>query len=1011
MILITSTTVTASEIDRVALLEFKAKIEDDPSGVFNSWNDTTHFCQWHGVACGRRHQRVTALELISLKLSGSISPHIGNLSFLRDLRLYDNNFIGEIPPQIASLRRLERLDLANNSLGGEFPPNISSCSNLILIQCSNNNLGGVLPVEISSLLKLQRLSLSNNHFTGTIPPSFGNMSSLDALILYQNNLSGNIPSTLGQLRNLTIFALSQNRFSGLIPNSIFNLSLVRVLDIGSNYQIQGTLPPDLGISLPNLYFFSISRNQFTGTIPNSISNASNLEVLQLDENQFSGRVPSLEKIQRLRWITVFTNNLGSGKDDDLTFLSSLVNTTTLEAIQIGVNNFGGQLPEQISNFSRKLWHLSFDQNQIVGSLPIGIENLINLNSFQASDNKLSGSIPSSIARLQNLNMLYLFGNRFSGSIPSSIGNLTRLLSLRLRGNNLHGSIPSSLAKCQNLLELDLSLNNFSGAIPAEIMDLSTLSIVLDLSYNRLSGFLPQQVQNLRNLGYLDVSNNMLSGEIPNSLGNCIRLENLYMESNFFQGNIPSSLSSLKGLQGLDLSRNNFSGQIPEFLGRVQMLQVLNLSYNNFEGMVPTEGIFKNATATLVMGNRGLCGGIAELQLPKCSFDKPKKRINLRTKMVISIISLLLGITTVLTCLSFWWLRKRKGKCTSEESGNMLLEVSYHSILRATNEFSSANLIGTGSFGSVYKGILDGQGTVVAIKVLNLMRQGASRSFIAECEALRNVRHRNLVKILTVCSSIDFQGNDFKALVYEYMVNGSLEEWLHPSPMLDEQPKCLNLLQRLSIAIDVACALEYLHHFCQIPIVHCDLKPSNVLLDDKMTAHVGDFGLAKLISESNFQSPMNQTNSIGVRGTIGYIPPGKYACILISIFKLSSLNLYCNFYIAEYGVGSEVSTYGDTYSYGILLLEIFTGKKPTDDIFGEGLNLIDFVKRALHEDSMQIVDPNLLEDKKNNNSISNECLISIFDIGISCSAELPHERMNVRDVVARLSTIRIKLQGV
>ncbi|XP_058009276.1 probable LRR receptor-like serine/threonine-protein kinase At3g47570 [Hevea brasiliensis] len=891
MILITSTTVAGNEIDRLALLEFKAKIEHDPSGVFNSWNDTTHFCQWYGVTCGKRHQRVTALKLVSLKLFGSISPHIGNLSFLRDLNLYDNNFNGEIPPQIVFLRRLERLDLANNSLGGVIPPNISSCSNLILIQCSNNNLEGVLPMELSSLLKLNRLALSNNRLTGTIPPSFGNVSSLDALILYQNNLSGSLPSTLGQLRNLTILALSQNSFSGLIPSSIFNLSFLRVLDIGSNYQIQGTLPPDLGISLPNLYFFSISRNQFTGTIPNSISNSSKLEVLQLDENQFTGKVPSLEKTHRLRWITVFTNNLGSGEADDLIFLSSLANTTTLEAVQIGVNNFGGKLPEQISNFSRKLWHLSFDQNQIVGNIPMGIENLINLNAFQASDNKLSGTFPPSIGKLQNLNMLYLFGNLFSGSIPPSIGNLTSLLSLRLRGNNLHGNIPASLAKCQNLLELDLSLNNFSGAIPPEIMDLSTLSIVLDLSYNRLSGFLPNQVQNLRNLGYLDVSNNVLSGEIPSSLGDCVLLEVLYMESNFFQGIIPSSLSSLKGLQRLDISRNNFSGQIPEFLAGFKSLQVLNLSYNNFEGMVPIEGVFKNATGTLVMGNRNLCGGIPEFQLPRCSFDKPKKRINLKMKVIISIISLLLGITIVLACVFCCWSRKIKRESTSDAYGNMLLEVSYQSILKATNEFSSANLIGTGSFGSVYKGILDRQGIIVAVKVLNLMRQGASKSFITECEALRNIRHRNLVKVLTACSSIDFHGNDFKALIYEFMVNGSLEEWLHPPPMLDEKPKSLNLLQRLSIAIDIACALEYLHHNCQIPIVHCDLKPSNVLLDDKMTARVSDFGLAKFISKSNFQSSLDQTKSIGVRGTIGYIPPDKYTFIITILDNFHFCILY------------------------------------------------------------------------------------------------------------------------
>ena len=138
--------------------------------------------------------------------------------------------------------------------------------------------------------------------------------------------------------------------------------------------------------------------------------------------------------------------------------------------------------------------------------------------------------------------------------------------------------------------------------------------------------------------------------------------------------------------------------------------------------------------------------------------------------------------------------------------------------------------------------------IVAIKVLKLQQQRASKSFIAESRALRSIQHRNIVKIFTVCSSIDFSGNDFKALVLEYMPNGSLDGWLHPSANELHPLKILNLIQRLNLAIDIACALEYLHNHCRPPIVHCDLKPSNILLDDDMVAHVSDFGLATIISE-------------------------------------------------------------------------------------------------------------------------------------------------------------------
>ncbi|KAK3012868.1 hypothetical protein RJ639_009845 [Escallonia herrerae] len=180
----------------------------------------------------------------------------------------------------------------------------------------------------------------------------------------------------------------------------------------------------------------------------------------------------------------------------------------------------------------------------------------------------------------------------------------------------------------------------------------------------------------------------------------------------------------------------------------------------------------------------------------------------------------------------------------------LLKLSYRSLLKATNGFSSSNLIGVSGFGSVYKGTLDEGGKVVAVKVLNLEHRRASKSFMAECEALRNIRHRNLVKVLSVCSGFDHQGNEFKALVYELMANRSLDVWLHPSnPRRGEWPtRSLSLLQRLNIAIDVASALEYLHHHCHASIVHGDINTTNVFLDSEMTAHVGGFGLSTLIGE-------------------------------------------------------------------------------------------------------------------------------------------------------------------
>jgi serine/threonine protein kinase len=223
-------------------------------------------------------------------------------------------------------------------------------------------------------------------------------------------------------------------------------------------------------------------------------------------------------------------------------------------------------------------------------------------------------------------------------------------------------------------------------------------------------------------------------------------------------------------------------------------------------------------------------------------------------------------------------RKRPMAATSLQDQRLAC-VSYTELQASTNGFSMVYLIGLGSFGSVYKGVLPSNGAIVAIKVLNLQFRGASKSFIHECNALRSLCHRNLLKIITACSSIDHQGNDFKSLVFYFMSNGNLDQWLHP--IKDEQHRCkrLSFIQRLNIAMDVAYALEYLHLYCHTPIVHCNVKPSNVLLNEDMVAHVGDFGLAKFVFEASHLSKnqyMSDCLSSVLKGSIGYIPPGTFS---------------------------------------------------------------------------------------------------------------------------------------
>ncbi|XP_020420816.1 probable LRR receptor-like serine/threonine-protein kinase At3g47570 [Prunus persica] len=977
-----------NETDRLALLAIKAQIKQDPHTVLSSWNESIHFCSWHGVSCGRRHrQRVTRLDLQSQKLAGSLSPHIGNLSFLRALKLQNNSFSNKIPPEIGNLRRLQVLSLHNNSFSGPIPYNISYCSNLIFMNIGLNRLVGKIPSEFGSLSKLQQFVLQGNNLTGKIPPSLGNLSSLEVLAATQNNLVGSLPTSLGQLKNLTYLSLGANKLTGTIPPSIYNLSALDTFYLAYN-QIQGRLPSDLGKTLPNLQVFNIGTNQFFGSIPLSLSNATSLRQFSIPYNNLTGQVPDFRKLHDLERFYIHQNHLGSGTDGDLTFLTDLTNSTELKYLIMHDNYFGGTLPTSISNLSTKIEMFWFYRNQIHGTIPTEIGNLVSLESLGMRENSFTGSIPTEIQKLSSLVELEISYNQLSGSIPSSLGNLTKLYRLFLQGNNLEGVIPSSLGDCQRLTALSLSNNKLSGAIPQQVIGRPSLSQLLNLSTNHFIGSLPTEVGKLKNLGVLDVSNNMLSGELPSSLGSCESLEVLHLQDNFFKGSIPSSMIGLKGIEELDLSRNNLSGEIPKFLGDFVFLKKLDLSFNEFWGAVPTGGgAFKNASAISITGNTKLCGGIADLQLPKCKSQKGGSSRSL--KLIIPLVLSGFALLVIVMVMSYFFLcssRRKRKEIPLSTLANHFLQVSYATLLRATDEFSSANLIGAGSFGSVYKGILDDNDKhqLVAVKVFNLLRHGASKSFMAECEALRNIKHRNLVEILTACSSVDFHGNDFKALVYKYMDRGSLEEWLHPPTEIEEIREALNLEQRLEIAIDVACALDYLHNHCETPIVHCDLKPSNVLLDNEMTGHVSDFGLARFLSqEAGINVSNNHTSSIGIKGTVGYAAP-------------------------EYGMGSQVSTNGDVYGFGILLLEIFAGKRPTDDMFNGDLNLHTFVKMALPERVTDIADSTLFEGGNNERRVEKivVCLNSIFRIGIECSAESPTERLkNISDAASELHSVR------
>ncbi|XP_038716535.1 probable LRR receptor-like serine/threonine-protein kinase At3g47570 [Tripterygium wilfordii] len=968
--------------DMESLLWFKLKISD-PQNALSGWTQNSSHCTWYGVSCFTNNERVQSLNLTGLGLSGSIPPHLTNLT------------------------SLQRLDISNNSIDGTIPVSLSDCKNLTEIHLGFNKLTGTLPSQLGLLRKLEILDFSVNNLTGVIPPTFGNLSSLTHLYLSRNQFHGDIPSDLGsRLVNLLHLQLSQNHFTGEIPSSVYNISSLEFLSVTVN-NLSGKLPEDIGLKLPNLKQLLMAKNMFSGMIPSSISNASQLQVLDLSANQFEGPIPVFNNNNKLTKLVLGMNGLTSDTALNIQFFESLRNSTQLELLMIFSNQLSGELPNSIANLSRSLQQFCIADNMFTGVFPQEIGGYPDLISLSVEQNSFTGKIPESIGALKNLENLAVFENNFSGAIPDIFGNFTQLFQLSMGHNQFSGGIPMSIGECHQLSTLVLEANKLSGSIPKKIFGLSGLSN-LYIGQNTFHGQLPAEVGNLKHLQYLDLSANRLSGNLTASIGSCSSLQGLYMGRNNFSGSIPSSFGNLKSLEELDLSSNNLSGSIPEELEDIPHLLSLNLSFNHLEGEVPREGVFTNVSALSLEGNNELCTTskqevAEELGLPQCLLAKKvKKHLLLKIFAPVAGAALLISMMCIVWSLMSRKKKNNKDKFSSLSRKGLPPKISYADIQLATKNFAAENLIGKGGFGSVYKGVFSSKlnsdsavDTILAVKVLDLQQRKAAKRFNAECEALRNVRHRNLVKVVTSCSSIDHSGNEFKALVMEFMSFGNLDKWLYPDNA--ESELCLSLLQRLNIAIDVASAMDYLHHDCDPPLVHCDLKPANVLVDSNMVAHVADFGLARYISRDPSE---NESSTVGLKGSIGYIAP-------------------------EYGMGGKASTCGDVYSFGILLLEIFIAKKPTDKLFEEGLSLNKFALAVDKNQILNIADRRLFGDEESSmqsistsysshsngtssNSSNNkreECLASVIKVGISCASHSAKERLTMRVVLHKLQEIR------
>ncbi|CAA2983668.1 probable LRR receptor-like serine threonine-kinase At3g47570 [Olea europaea subsp. europaea] len=700
---------------------------------------------------------------------------------------------------------------------------------------------------------------------------------------------------------------------------------------GNHIIDQGGIRYEIG-NLSMLQSLFLDGNRLIGTIPYSIGGLSNLEIFSIGNNSFHSHIPrELGQLSSLIELSLYLNKL-EGEIPE-----SIFNLSKLTMVELSHNKISGNLPSSIGNVLPKLFRLYLNGNQLSGEIPMSISNLSRFHILDLKSNSFTGRVPTlgnlqildtldiadsrltndhsmleldfiiSLTNCKSLSQLDAGSSGIKGPIPNEIGNFSNLIQLFMGGNDLNGEIPNQLGKLKKLQKLDLSSSKLKGSIPATLCDLG-------------------QIGSVKGMQVLNLSGNQFSSDIPKSIGRLENLENLIFSGNELHGYISESFSELVALQYLDLSQNGLIGAIPKSLETLKNLVYLNVSFNELSGEIPSEGIFKNLTASSFTGNRDLCGA-SQFEVMQC---KANTTISSSKTRVLKYILPSIVLVIILAIIVVWLMTRcnRNTTLTSQSSSLITIKrISYYDILKSTNNFDDENLIGRGSIGSVYKGAFF-DGMIAAIKVFNLDLEAANKSFDTEC----NIRHRNLVKLISSCSNLDL-----KAL-------------------------------RLEIMMNLASALVYLHHGHPSPVVHYDLKPSSVLLDEDMVVHVADFGISKLLTEDQ------------------------------RILHTQTL---------EYGSTGILSTMADVYSYGIILMETFTKKKPTYDIFVGDLNMRGWLFDLYPDKVTQAVDVDLVDGVEKNIEAKVSCFRSTMGLALECTSDLPEEQLNMENVLIRFKKIKME----